>query len=71
MQEIVSPRLRMNADAAVAGLLLDAGAGPDDVNLITALGRAVGIAAHVREEIENETPLRAPALDTVDFAEAT
>lgn len=59
--------LAMNADAAVAALLLDAGLGPGDVTLVTALGRAVGLAAHAREEQTQERPFRAPALRTVRF----
>ena len=61
--------LRMNADAAVGGLLLDAGLGPADVTLVTALGRAFGLAAHAREEFVNEKPFRAPSLDTVRYGE--
>lgn len=61
-------RLAMNADAAVAGLLLDAGLGPADVTLVTALGRAVGLAAHAREEQTREKPFRAPALRTVHYS---
>ncbi|SCL20032.1 citrate synthase [Micromonospora pallida] len=59
--------LYMNADAAVGALLLDAGLGAAEVTLVTALGRAVGLAAHAREERLNEKPFRAPALTTVHF----
>ena len=59
--------LHMNADAAVGALLLDAGLQPPDVTLITALGRAVGLAAHAREERFGERPFRAPALASVSF----
>jgi citrate synthase len=62
--------LPMNADAAVAGLLLDAGLLPVDVTLVTGLGRAFGLAAHAREEQLNEKPFRAPGLDTVTFVAA-
>lgn len=61
--------LRMNADSAVGALLLDAGLGPAEVTLVTALGRAFGLAAHAREEFVNEKPFRAPSLDTVDYRE--
>jgi len=60
--------LHMNADAAVAGLLLDAGLGPADITLVTCLGRAFGLAAHSREEQANERPFRAPSLDTVSYS---
>lgn len=59
--------LYLNADAAVAALLLDAGLAAPEVTLITALGRAVGLAAHAREERFGEKPFRAPALGTVRF----
>jgi citrate synthase len=59
--------LPMNADAAVGALLLDAGLTAAEVTLITALGRAFGLAAHAREERTFEKPFRAPALSTVQF----
>lgn len=59
--------LYMNADAAVAALLLDAGLAAAQVTLVTALGRAVGLAAHANEERTKEKPFRAPALSTVQF----
>ncbi|GAA0970662.1 citryl-CoA lyase [Acrocarpospora macrocephala] len=59
--------LRMNADAAVAALLLDAGLGTADITLVTGLGRAFGLAAHAREELMEEKPFRAPSLDTIRF----
>lgn len=62
--------LPMNADAAVAGLLLDAGLLPTDVTLVTGLGRAFGLAAHAREEQLYEKPFRAPGLDTVTYVAA-
>ena len=62
--------LHMNADAAVAGLLLDAGLEPADITLVTALGRAFGLAAHAREEQSRERPFRAPSLDTITFTTA-
>lgn len=71
VEKVVAARLgrtlAMNADAAVAALLLDAGLGPGDVTLVTALGRAVGLAAHAREEQTQEKPFRAPSLRTVHF----
>jgi citrate synthase len=65
--QLAGRSLVMNADAAVAALLLDAGLGPADVTLITALGRAFGLAAHAREEQVTERPFRAPSLRTVEF----
>jgi citrate synthase len=59
--------LPMNADAAVAALLLDAGLSPADVTLVTALGRAFGLAAHSREERTVEKPFRAPSLSTINY----
>lgn len=59
--------LAMNADAAVAALLLDAGLEAADVTMVTALGRAVGLAAHAREEQARERPFRAPGLPTVNY----
>lgn len=64
---IKGERLRMNADAAVAALLLDAGLRPRAVDLVTSIGRCVGLAAHVNEEETNESPFRAPSLDAVDY----
>lgn len=65
LEELTGKVLPMNADAAVAALLLDAGLRPEDVTLITALGRAYGLAAHAREEQVSERPFRAPSLDSV------
>ena len=65
--ELTGKDLPMNADAAVAALLLDAGLAPADVTLVTALGRATGLAAHAREEQARERPFRAPGLHTVDY----
>ena len=65
--EAKGERLRMNADAAVAALLLDAGLRPRAVDLVTSIGRCVGLAAHVNEEETNESPFRAPSLDAVDY----
>lgn len=67
LPDVSGKPLRMNADAAVAGLLLDAGLEIPDVTLITALGRAFGLAAHAREERVHEKPFRAPALDSVVY----
>lgn len=57
--------LKLNADAAVSSLLLDAGLEAGQVCLITAIGRSAGLAAHVWEEHQREAPFRAPAIDTV------
>lgn len=65
VQELTGKRLPMNADSAVGALLLDAGLRPEDVTLVTCLGRAHGLAAHAREEQVNEKPFRAPALATI------
>jgi citrate synthase len=65
--EIKGERLRMNADAAVAALLLDAGLRPRAIDLVTSIGRCVGLAAHVNEEEVNEAPFRAPSLTAVDY----
>jgi citrate synthase len=59
--------LHMNADAAVGALLLDVGLDAAEVTLVTALGRAFGLAAHAREERTKEKPFRAPSLATVRF----
>jgi citrate synthase len=59
--------LHMNADAAVGALLLDVGLDAAEVTLVTALGRAFGLAAHAREERTKEKPFRAPSLGTVHF----
>ena len=61
------PKLHMNADAAVAAVLLDAGLSIPAIDLVTSIGRTVGLAAHVREEIERESPFRAPSLASVEY----
>jgi citrate synthase len=61
------PHLRMNADAAVAGLLLDAGLPAGAIDIVTSIGRCVGLAAHVHEETSNEAPFRAPSLAAIDY----
>lgn len=63
--DLTGRQLRMNADSAVGALLLDAGLKPEDVTLVTSLGRAYGLAAHAREERFMEKPFRAPAIDSV------
>lgn len=68
VHELTGRAFAMNADAAVAALLLDAGLLPADVTLITCLGRAFGLAAHAREEQLSEKPFRAPALATVIYS---
>lgn len=65
--EAKGPKLRMNADAAVAAVLLDADLPAGAIDLVTSIGRCVGLAAHVHEELENEAPFRAPSLDRVDY----
>lgn len=60
-------QLRMNADAAVGALLLDSGLTPADVTLVTALGRAFGMAAHSREERSEEKPFRAPSISSIHY----
>ena len=64
---IKGPRLHMNADSAVAAMLADAGLDFSAIDLITSIGRCVGLAAHVHEEIENELPFRAPSLAAVEY----
>jgi citrate synthase len=69
-QELVAakgPRLHMNADAAVAALLLDAGMPAATIDLVTLIGRCVGLAAHVTEELQNEAPFRAPSLGSIEY----
>ena len=61
------PRLHMNADAAVAALMLDAGLHPSAIDLMTSIGRCVGLAAHVHEETVNEAPFRAPSLEAIEY----
>jgi len=65
--EAKGPRLAMNADAAVAAVLLDAGFPPGAIDLVTSIGRTVGLAAHVHEETANELPFRAPSLSSIDY----
>jgi len=60
-------RLAMNADAAAAALLLDAGLPATAIDLVTSIGRCVGLAAHVHEETAEEAPFRAPSLDSVEY----
>ncbi|MGH2761690.1 MAG: citrate/2-methylcitrate synthase [Thermoleophilaceae bacterium] len=61
------PRLHMNADAAVAAVLLDARLPEGAIDLITSIGRCVGLAAHVHEENSNEAPFRAPSLASIEY----
>lgn len=61
------PKLHMNADAAVAALMMDAGLHPSAIDLMTSIGRCVGLAAHVHEETINEAPFRAPSLSSIDY----
>ena len=61
------PKLHMNADAAVAAVLLDAGISIPAIDLVTSIGRCVGLAAHVREELEAESPFRAPSLSSIEY----
>jgi citrate synthase len=61
------PRLHMNADAAVAAVLLDARFPEGAIDLITSIGRCVGLAAHVHEENANEAPFRAPSLSSIEY----
>jgi citrate synthase len=60
-------RLRMNADAAVAAVMLDAGFPVTAIDLVTSIGRCVGLAAHVNEELTNEAPFRAPSLESIEY----
>lgn len=62
------PRLHMNADSAVAALLMDAQLPAGAIDLVTSIGRCVGLAAHVHEETSNEAPFRAPSLSSVEYA---
>jgi citrate synthase len=61
------PRLHMNADSAVAGLLMDAGLRAGVIDLVTTIGRTVGLAAHVHEENSREAPFRAPSLSSIEY----
>lgn len=65
VRDLTGRSLRMNADSAVGALLLDADLRPEDVTLVTALGRAYGLSAHAREEQLTEKPFRAPAVGSV------
>jgi citrate synthase len=65
--EAKGPKLYMNADAAVAALMMDAGLHPSAIDLMTSIGRCVGLAAHVHEETVNEAPFRAPSLSSIDY----
>ncbi len=61
------PRLHMNADAAVAAVLMDARFPAAAIDLVTSIGRCVGLAAHVHEERSQEAPFRAPSLDSIEY----
>jgi citrate synthase len=61
------PRLAMNADSAVAAVLMDAGLPATAIDLVTTIGRCVGLAAHVHEENARESPFRAPSLSSVHY----
>jgi citrate synthase len=65
--QTLSPRLTANADVAVAALLLDAGLMAEDIGIVTAIGRTIGLAAHVREETVREAPFRAPSPSAVTY----
>jgi citrate synthase len=65
--EAKGSRLHMNADSAVAAVLLDAELPPGAIDLVTSIGRCVGLAAHVHEENLNEAPFRAPSLSSVEY----
>jgi len=65
--EAKGPRLHMNADAAVAAVLMDASLPATAIDLVTSIGRCVGLAAHVHEEIDQEAPFRAPSLSSVEY----
>jgi citrate synthase len=60
-------RLHMNADAAVAAVLMDARFPAPAIDLVTSIGRCVGLAAHVHEERTREAPFRAPSLDSIQY----
>jgi citrate synthase len=60
-------RLAMNADSAVAALLMDAQLPAGSIDLVTSIGRCVGLAAHVHEETSQEAPFRAPSLSAVEY----
>jgi citrate synthase len=60
-------RLAMNADAAVAAVLMDAELPSPAIDLVTSIGRCVGLAAHVHEENMLEAPFRAPSLSSVEY----
>jgi citrate synthase len=60
-------RLAMNADAAVAAVLMDAELPASAIDLVTSVGRCVGLAAHVHEENSQEAPFRAPSLSSVAY----
>jgi citrate synthase len=61
------PRLAMNADSAVAAVLMDAELPAGAIDLVTSIGRCVGLAAHVQEENSQELPFRAPSLSSVEY----
>jgi citrate synthase len=60
-------RLAMNADSAVAAVLMDAELPAGAIDLVTSIGRCVGLAAHVHEENSREVPFRAPSLSSVEY----
>jgi citrate synthase len=60
-------RLAMNADAAVAAVLMDAELPAAAIDLVTSIGRCVGLAAHVQEENSREAPFRAPSLSAIEY----
>ncbi len=65
------PRLHMNADSAVAAVLMDAQLPAGAIDLVTSIGRCVGLAAHVHEENSQEAPFRAPSLSSVEYVGPT
>lgn len=64
---VKGPRLHMNADSAVAAVLMDAQLPAGAIDLVTSIGRCVGLAAHVHEENSQEAPFRAPSLSSVEY----
>ncbi len=58
MKEALGKDLPMNVDGAIAAVLCDLGFPPEMGNGLFAISRAVGLTAHVFDEITNQRPMR-------------
>lgn len=58
MREATGKDLPMNVDGAIAAVLCELGFPPEMGNGLFAISRAVGLTAHVYDEITNQRPMR-------------